>query len=181
MSVELLPKFVSLWQSSDSPPDVFGFLRQQGTSDSDHVLAVLLSDQQRRWLTDKPLRVEDYLAGLPDLPANVDWKLQLAIGEFEARRDTARPLSIHEISSRFPDLSDTLRERLRQLVPDDQASAKPGHTAPDFLQTVIKAQTGPSSTVTYITSNAIGVQQKGRYRLDRVLGEGGFGRVYLGF
>ena len=115
------------------------------------------------------------------MPAGIDWKLQLAIGEFEARRNTNRPLSIHEISSRFPDLRDTLRERLRQRMPDDQASAMPSHKSPDLLQTVIKAQTGPSSTVTYITSNAIGVQQKGRYRLDRILGEGAFGRVYLGF
>ncbi len=184
--MELVRKFEQLWNSATAPPDVFSFLRLQGASDSDHVLAVLLTDQQRRWLTDKPLRVEDYLAGLPDLPANVDWKLQLAIGEFEGRRNTARPLSFHEISSRFPDLSDTLRERLRQQMPDAihrsaQMGPSYGGQASGLLQTVIKAQTGPSSTVTYITNNAIGVQQKGRYRLDRVLGEGAFGRVYLGF
>ncbi len=177
----LVRQFEQLWNSAADPPDVFSFLKQQDSAESDQWLGVLQTDQRHRWVTDKPLTVEDYLAGLPNLPGNVDWKLELAIGEFEARRDTNRPLSAQEISSRFPDLSDTLRERLRQLAPDDQPSAKPGRKAPDVLQTVIKAQTGPSSTVTYITSNAIGVQQKGRYRLDRVLGEGAFGRVYLGF
>ncbi len=44
-----------------------------------------------------------------------------------------------------------------------------------------KVPTAIASTVTYIGSSGISVQQKGRYRLDRTLGEGAFGRVYLGF
>ena len=110
--MHLAQEFEQLWDSADAPPDVLGFLQQQTTVDSDQWLAVLLSDQKRRWLTDNPLQVEDYLAGLPDLPEDVDWKLQLAIGEFEARRDTERPLSQDEISSRFADIGDTLRENL---------------------------------------------------------------------
>jgi len=36
-------------------------------------------------------------------------------------------------------------------------------------------------TKTYISRNAIGDEYKGRYRLDRILGEGAFGRVYVGY
>ena len=79
--MQLVQQFEQLWSSATVPPDVFSFLRQQNTADSDGWLAVLLADQHRRWLTARPLTVEDYLAGLPNLPGNVDWKLQLAIGE----------------------------------------------------------------------------------------------------
>jgi len=40
------------------------------------------------------------------------------------------------------------------------------HTGSGWMATV---------TVTFISSNGIGVQQKGRYRLDRILGEGACG------
>lgn len=36
-------------------------------------------------------------------------------------------------------------------------------------------------TVTHITNESIWVGQRGRYRLDHILGEGAFGIVYLGF
>jgi len=38
-----------------------------------------------------------------------------------------------------------------------------------------------TNSATYISNNAIGVEYKGRYRLDRILVEGAFGRVYLGY
>ena len=47
---------------------------------------VMLQDQQHRWLTDQPLKVEDYLSRLPDLASNPDAKLQLVVGEFRSRQ-----------------------------------------------------------------------------------------------
>ena len=180
-------QFEQLWKSSGVPPDVFGYLCEHNIAESDLWLALLRIDQQYHWQTDQPVKVEDYLKKLsgldtlPSGPAGIDWKLQLAIGEFDARRNTCRPLNADEISCRFPDLSDSLRERLRAQIPDDQVIANPGHSVADLLTTSIKTPNGKMSAVTYITGNAIGGHQKGRYRLDRVLGEGSFGRVYLGF
>jgi hypothetical protein len=55
--------------------------------------------------------VEAYIERL-SLPSGMNWQLELAVGEFEARRRVGDPLSVDDLSSRFPDLSDTLRQRL---------------------------------------------------------------------
>ncbi len=184
--MQLVELYEKLWDSQQSAPDVFIFVQQQANADSEQLLAVLMCDQQRRWLTAEPLQVEDYLAKLPELPTDVDWKLQLAIGEFQARRNTARPLSDNEISSRFSDIGDTLRNRLRKLTSGNEPVGEPsplkaGAAAVDVNETTTHFQHGVRSTASYTSSAGVGVAQKGRYRSDRILGEGGFGRVYLGF
>jgi hypothetical protein len=97
MPHNLAKLFEALWASSDSPPDLFAFLEQHNGSDAADKLAVLLQDQQHRWKTDQPLRVEEYLARLPELASDPDIKLQLAVGEFQARQNgdpTASSLSV---------------------------------------------------------------------------------------
>ncbi len=114
--------------------------------------------------------------------------LEIAVGSrgISARVKTAQPLSEQEISSRFSDIGDTLRERLRQLTSGDQAvneqvPQQVDAAAVDATKTQTHVHRGVGLKVTYISSVGIGVEQKGRYRLDRVLGEGAFGRVYLGY
>ena len=90
MLTKFVQQFEALWESSDSPSDVFSFLQQHNGSSVDDAMAVLLADQKHRWKTDSPLKVEDYLQGLPELGSNADAlpdiKLQLAVGEFQARQ-----------------------------------------------------------------------------------------------
>ena len=85
MQPQVARRFDALWESSDSPPDVFAFLDQRNASDASEMIAVLLQDQQHRWQTDQPLKVEDYLAHFPSLVDHPDCKLNLALGEFQAR------------------------------------------------------------------------------------------------
>jgi len=174
--MSLFDRLQQLWLSAgnESVPDLGQWLDRPFTGDTKELLDALRWDQQQRWKTSQPLRAEEYLAQLPGLPVGVDWMFELAVGEFQARRDTDRPLSEAEISSRFPQLSGTLRDR---LIPQKDAAPKPAAEAlPD---TDIRKPSDLSAT--YITGQGIGVDEKGRYRLDRVLGEGGFGRVYLGY
>ena len=182
MALNVIRQFEQLWESQSASPDVFAFVNGQGRIEADQLLALLTCDQERRWRTEHPLRVEDYLSGLTELSDGIDWKLELAIGEFLARQKTNRPLSDHEISSRFSDFGDTLRDRLRELTAGEpKAAGKLAKSVATATRTETHIQHGVRSTVTYISSTGIGVEQKGRYRLDRILGEGAFGRVYLGF
>ncbi len=159
-----------LWSTSDSPPDLVSWVNAvKDHSDAAALLTALKLDQKRRWKSANPWLTEDYLSRLP-LATGPDWRFELAVGEFEARRDTAQPLSLADLSSRFPDLSETLKQKL-----------VPGAAMDQPAQTVIAAPGQVSLTATYITARGIQVGQQGRYRLDRILGEGNFGRVYLGY
>ena len=51
MDVALANQYEALYESSDSPPDVFAFLEQHPAASVQDKLAVVLSDQQRRWKT----------------------------------------------------------------------------------------------------------------------------------
>ncbi|HQX49947.1 MAG TPA: protein kinase, partial [Planctomycetaceae bacterium] len=222
--VELLQQFERLWDSVASPPDLFEFVRSS-RADSDQILPLLLIDQQRRWLTDQPLKVEDYLAEFPELSADEEVVLELTANEFQCRRSGDTWPSIDEYTTRFPKFSDRLQRILsmliavssgnqsaeqslqmdrthlglvdtgrslselietsrdfqRKLTPDEPTCVGVGSEPAPSSPPAKNDQPGLSSTVTYISSVGIGVQQKGRYRLDRVLGEGAFGRVYLSF
>ena len=112
----LADQFRALWESSNSPPDVFAFLEQNAGSEPSQQVAVLLLDQQHRWKTPLPLPVERYLGRLPNLASDPQFKLQLAVGEFQARQNGDSSPSLDEFLTRFSDISDTLRSKLSALA-----------------------------------------------------------------
>ncbi len=76
-----------LWESSSPPPDIFAFIERHDGHDPAALLALLQIDQQFRWKTDQPLRVEDYLARLPQLADDPRIKLELAVSELRESCD----------------------------------------------------------------------------------------------
>lgn len=174
--VGLADRYVALWESDDSPPDVFAYLEQHSETPIQEKLAVLLQDQLRRWKTDQPITVEDYLTQLPELASDQDIKLELAVGEFQARHNSGTVPSIDEFTSRFPDISESLRKELGAFAGTVDVSVGGVSDTRDM-----EGQSDFESTVTYRPDPEVGDRQIGRYRLMRVLGKGAFGCVYLGF
>ncbi len=175
MQPDLAKQFGELWESSDSPPDVFAFLElHEGSSGSD-ILAVLLQDQRCRWQTAQPLKVEDYLQQFPGFAADRDYKLNLAVGEFRARQNSATLPSVAEFESRFGDIRESLRIKLSALESASEVTIDPQQAA---SKTELREH---NLSVTFLSDSAVGDAGGDRYRPERLLGEGGYGRVYLAF
>lgn len=165
MSMNLSEQFRNLWEQGKLVPDVFGFLAEVRPADEEQILSILLVDQQQRWRTNSILSVEEYLERLPSIELNPEIKLQLAVNEFFLCQKSDRWPSVQEFLTRFSDISKELKLKLL-----DSATVTRGTEAGEYDESMYFTVTEPSINLDI-----------GRYRALRVLGEGAFGRVYLGF
>ena len=176
-------RFSALWETEEQPPDVFAFLQQvtvatTSLSEQD-ILAVLLTDQRFRWKTDSPISVEQYIRNLTPLEANRSVRLQLALGEYQARLDSAIPTALDEFTKRFSDLGQSFRDQL-QGSPISEAQTR-------YLQVQRSSETHLADRADLAETSAetlsinVGSQMPrlGRYQLINLIGKGAFGRVYL--
>ena len=111
MPSQLQAEFEKLW-GTGSPPNVIQFLSSRKGSSAEEFAAVIRLDQQHRWRTTSPWKVEQYLAAFPQLQANDDLVLELTAGEFLARLQNDQLPLIDEYIKRFPQLSEQLQKKL---------------------------------------------------------------------
>ncbi|RLS34681.1 MAG: serine/threonine protein kinase [Planctomycetota bacterium] len=185
----LAEAFQSLCGGDGCAPDVFEFLSQHPAASAEEIAAVCSIDQSRRWQAGSGLPVESYLGKYPVLNTHIRAKLRLILGEFQHLSGRGERLDIAVFASRFPDVRNELHEQLsaRRKEPADRGVQTTAVQGPDTDKGAIFDEPFFSVDEAVLhspaTSNRAVDQPQfiGRFRVQRILGDGGFGRVYLAF
>jgi eukaryotic-like serine/threonine-protein kinase len=189
---DLAECFVELWQRADSPPDVFEYLSAHPDLALSGKAAICAIDQGKRWEAGVPLLAEKYFEKLPDVASAIPLKLKLIVSEFVCRRRLGQEAAVADYVARFPDLDHELRVQLYY-----RAETAPGQIR-RAAATVTMAKTSDAkdggtiegsgadadySVIDVAKGNAVSMHpgKIGRYRVLRILGDGGFGRVFLAY
>ena len=171
-------QFSRFWERDEPLPDVFAFLRKAGDITRTQRLEVLLVDQYERWKSGNPLKVEDYLAEFPDVASDIRLKLQLVSEEVGYLEDSGQQVDLNALTSRFPDL----RELLLEAFDDPASSSDRASSSESELGEKRQLADSTQVSVTHQTrqkETSEPLREIGRYVVERKLGEGTFGVVYL--
>jgi len=112
MSSHLQAEFEKLWLSAQTPPDVGQFLRTLINPSPEQIGAIIRLDQQFRWRTASPLKVEHYVSSIVGLEHHPGLLLKLVANEFQARLQNQQTPEVDDYLRRFPQLQEQLREKL---------------------------------------------------------------------
>lgn len=159
-----------LWQASRTPPDIFALVLSYPRTPSHNVIPLINLDQRFRWQSAKPIQVEEYLEKLPFLKHSKQQRVELILGEIEARSLKPTAEVIVEYLTRFPDLKETLIQRFSAMV-------GPDHQLDDI--TIDPSFVTLSSCFSQARNFRHSEKQTARYAIRRLLGEGPFGRAFL--
>ena len=168
--------------------------------DSSDRVEFLRERQVQSWQEGKPLFVEELIAGIsPELTQ--DELMELIYAEMFLRAEQGESCNPDEYRRRFPENAEWL-ERLFEIheflandEPDHSRTLETSMNSLSFTSTRFEASSlGDDSLLTQNDNTADGEMlagktlaalpipdRVGRYRIDLILGEGGFGIVYLGY
>jgi HEAT repeat protein/predicted Ser/Thr protein kinase len=134
------------------------------------LIEMIKIDVRRRWQQGKRVLVEGYLKHYPELGTADTIPLDLIAAEYQVRCQFGG-VDLEQYAKRFPRQFEALKQHLGQtpgVASGAQAMSKPTLSLHASTQPRARAGTPPELP-----------QQFGRYRIEKKLGQGGMGAVYL--
>jgi len=167
----------------DSPPDVFAFLAGHPAVSPGEAAEVICVDQKFRSGLPHQLSVEDYLQEMPEIAADVELKARLIVHEYTLAKRAGRGANISSILDRFPEVHQQVIERLKQagFASDLRAEFEVTRVDESPLQEPMLGRQCQAGEALECTGVPALPKTIGRYEIRELIGEGGFGRVYLGY
>jgi len=194
-------------ESPGSGPPVAGQALGPG-GHAAHLVAELLADQRLRWRQGDRVSVEEYLRCHEALQSDSEGVLDLIYHEIVMRQEAGAALSLDEYVHRFPQYASQIKHQLevhRALEASHFLTSLTSHEQEDACTENVR---GPAAAerpnpAGYEMAGEVGhpghaksqtskpevslccagaddvLTEIGRYRVEKILGEGAFGRVYL--
>jgi eukaryotic-like serine/threonine-protein kinase len=178
----IVAAFDDAWQRGERP--VIEAYLTGGSSQNLALLCELVHlDLEHRLRAGEPARVEDYLTRFPVLADERSQLVELLAAEFTHRQLNEPEISPEVLTQRFQHLAADLRQRVARLGGDVKGNrgSRPNERDAANAVTVSPAQAVAGEAAPVDASAACLPEKIGRYNAQRLLGQGGFGLVFLAY